>query len=818
MTKLLRTVFTLVFINCMLLASAYSIKGKIIDVQSAPEAYATVRIFNVVDTLHAAALGVTDDDGAFNLPLKSTGVYNVMISSVGKKTIKRTAEVTNTTADIDLGTMTIEDNAAELGEVNVVARKPLVVKEIDRIGYDVQADEDSKTSTVQDVLRKVPMVTVEADGTIKVKGSTNFKIYKDGRPNNAFTNNAKDIFAAIPASLIKKIEVITDPGAKEDAEGVGAILNIVTNQATSLNGLMGNVSITWSPNNNAPMPNVWLQGNVNKVALSAYGGYFHQDDKLGRTYTTSENTYVESGNKMSNSQDRRAMANGAFWGIDGSYELDSLNLFTLEFGGFYYYAKSHVDAFNSMTDPAGNLLYSYGTMMKSPRTRFLDFHGNFNYQRSTRLKGETITLSYQVSTNKNATLQESEYVDLYNFPAPYSGINSDASLNFMEHTGQIDWTRPFGAHNKISVGAKVIARSNSSDTEIEYVGVGQEHTDFKHNTTIGAGYFDYRYNIGKFNARAGLRYEYSRLSAKFKDGSSPDFGSSLNDWVPNASFMYNLNDASTLKLSYATRINRPGINFLNPAETYSPTSLSYGNPDLESVHYSTFSLNYSLIKQKFNLDATLSYSFADNSITTLTTVDENDFTTSTFDNIGNDHSWDLSLFGQWSVTPITTLMLNGNVYYQRLKIPDVSNSRWGASCYFRATQLLPWKLRLEGFLFYDSGRLQNVYSYQANTIKAMFHGFSLQRTFLKEERLTAKVQLMNPFSTHGMGQRTITNRGDYTGWSFSEFSGSRGVMVSVSYRFGSVSAKVKKSTAEIVNDDLQGGNATPSAGQGMMPQ
>ncbi|MDE6200138.1 MAG: carboxypeptidase-like regulatory domain-containing protein [Muribaculaceae bacterium] len=197
MTTSLRAILTLIAINCAVAVSAFSIRGKVVDSQNTPEAYATVRIFNLADTLHAAALGVTDDDGAFSLPVKSAGEYNVIISSVGKKTLDNRVKLTATAADADLGTMVMADNAAELGEVEVVASKPLVVKEIDRIGYDVQADEDAKTSTVQDVLRKVPMVTVEADGTIKVKGSTNFKIYKDGRPNNALTNISKDIFAAI---------------------------------------------------------------------------------------------------------------------------------------------------------------------------------------------------------------------------------------------------------------------------------------------------------------------------------------------------------------------------------------------------------------------------------------------------------------------------------------------------------------------------------------------------------------------------------------------------------------------------------------------
>ena len=812
--KSLRAVLTLISLNCILAVSAFSIKGKITDSQNTPEAYATVRIFSQADTVHAAALGVTDDDGAFSLPVKSAGEYNVIISSVGKKTIDAKANVTAAAPVADLGTMTMLDNAAELGEVDVVATKPLVVKEIDRIGYDVQADEDAKTSTVQDVLRKVPMVTVDADGTIKVKGSTNFKIYKDGRPNNAFTNNAKDIFAAIPASMIKKIEVITDPGAKEDAEGVGAILNIVTNQETTMNGLMGNASLNWSTRSSSPMPNIWLTGNVGKLALSAYGGYHHQDYNEGKNSSNSSNTYVNTGNTLRNESSSKGKGNMGFWGIEGSYDIDSLNLITLEFGGFYYDAKNRSESFNEMVDPAGDMIYSYRTRSFTPKTRYLDFNGNVNYQRSTRRKGEVITLSYQVSHNNNKDISESEYYDLINFPAPYSGINANSNLNFLENTGQLDWTRPFGEHHKMSVGAKVVARRNSSEATNEYVGAGTDKTDFDHNTTIGAGYLDYRYSVGKFSARAGLRYEYSRLSAKFKDGSNPDFGSSLNDWVPNASMMYNINDASTLKFAYATRINRPGISFLNPAHTLSPSSDSYGNPDLESVHYNTLSLNYSLIKQKFNIDATLSYDFANNTITSLTTVDGNDFSTSTFDNVGRSRTVELSLFGQWSVTPKTNLMLNGSVSYNHLRIPGVSNGRWGTNVFFRASQQLPWKFRIEGFCFYDRGRLESVYTFNANTIRSLFHGFSLQRTFLKEDRLTAKVQVMNPFAFHGVGMRSVTNRGDYYGWSENSFSQARGVRFSVSYRFGSVKAGVKKATASIVNDDLQGGNSAPSSAQG----
>lgn len=111
----------------------------------------------------------------------------------------------------------------QLEGIEVKAQRQLIKQEIDRIGYDVQGDEESKTQTVMDMLRKVPMVTVDGDDNIKVKGNSNFKIYKNGHYDPSLTKNAKEVLKAMPASMVKRIEVITDPGAREDAEGVDAI-------------------------------------------------------------------------------------------------------------------------------------------------------------------------------------------------------------------------------------------------------------------------------------------------------------------------------------------------------------------------------------------------------------------------------------------------------------------------------------------------------------------------------------------------------------------------------------------------------------------
>ena len=129
-----------------------------------------------------------------------------------------------------------------LSGVTIKAQRQLIKTEIDRIGYDVQADEDSKTENVLEMLKKVPMVSIDAQENILVKGNSNFKIYKNGHPDPSLTKNAKEILRAMPASMVKRIEVITDPGAKEDAEGVNAILNIVMTEGSKLGGVTGSVT------------------------------------------------------------------------------------------------------------------------------------------------------------------------------------------------------------------------------------------------------------------------------------------------------------------------------------------------------------------------------------------------------------------------------------------------------------------------------------------------------------------------------------------------------------------------------------------------
>lgn len=699
-----------------------------------------------------------------------------------------------------------EDYDYLLDAVTVTAQKPLVTKEIDRIGYDVQADTEAKTSQLDEILKKVPLVSVDPDGTIKIKGSTDFKVYKNGRPNSSFTRNAKDIFKAIPASMIKKIEVITDPGSREDAEGTAAILNIVTMGNTIIKGVMGNANLNYSKHLSFPSPYLWLQTQLDKVNLSLYGGYNKQNDRYSRSESESKYKYSDSGNEISSSASSRSRGEVGYFGLEGSYEPDTLNLITAEFNGYTYNFRSDSYGHIQMNDAAGNMIYSYSTHQFSNPIRYFDLDGGLNWQRSTRRKGENITLSYMISTTNQTQNNLTEYDNEVNMPVAYSGILNDFTLDYIEHTGQIDWTRPINDFNKFDIGAKYINRNNHSINNQDYFDWETRHSDFTHNTQVLAAYFDYRLNWKNIGARAGLRYEYSHLSAKYRDGSNEPFSADLSDWVPNAAISWNINPAHTLKLGYSTRINRPGISQLNPAVISSPTSISSGNPDLRSSRHQSVNLNYNHISRNFNLDLGTSYSFINNAVIAVQELLPGDIVRSGYANSGHNKWFNIALWMDYTPWSKTSFMLNTNLNYAHSSNPSlgISSHGWGGYGYIRVRQQLPWDLTLTGYLnSYIS--TPSLYGNSKFDFASQAHyGLTLQKSMLKEKRLSIRLSINNPFGRKAQKWESTPENMGYAGYSRSySYGNSNDWGIQISYRFGSLNASVKKTSKSINNDDVE---------------
>ena len=796
----------------------YFVKCKVIDKDGEPEIYATCRIYSMNDTTETVCIGTTAIDGGFIVQLPNVGDYILYVSAIGKDTIKRPFSSDSSHPVADLGILTSEISNTQLDEVVVVAQKPLISKEIDRIGYDVQADEGSKTNTVIEMLRKVPMVAVDGENKITVNGSSNFKIFKNGRPSNSYTNNAKDILAGMPASMVKRIEVITEPGAKYDAEGIGAIINIVMIEAPAVKGVMGTATLGGDTNGRLS-PSLWLASQINKVTFSVNGGFVNLNEK-SMTIDFEENShYVESGNIFQSKSNRKSHGHMGYFGGEASYELDSRNLFTAEFDGFIYGLKPSVTSLADMKGLNGNTLYNYSqsNIPGTCQNKYFSLEGGLNYQHNTHRQGEIIGVGYLVSTKHSNDNDGQQYSELYNFPLPYTEAISNTTTDFIEHTFQFDYTRPIGNIHTIEVGSKYILRNNNSKGIRDYVDYQIDKTDFSHITNIGALYAQYGARVKAWSFRAGIRYEYSNLKAKFHDGSAEDFSSDFNDIVPSAGILWQASAASNFSLNYSSRINRPGIEYLNPEVTVTPTTLSYGNPDLSSVRNNSMKFTYMLMKQKVVFNATAGFDWADNGIVAINYVDKDGIIRNTFGNVGEVRKFSLSSFVQWSPGAKTRLMLNATVSYDRYRQSGMSLGRWKKTIYANLTQKLPWKLSGELMIMHMDMGASNVYSYTEVPLKySIMANATLRRSFLKEDRLTVSLNFLSPIGGSGMKINTHTVNGGYTGISSIYQHNVRMLKLSIAYRFGSLKSSVKKTEKTIENDDLIGGkSADTGSGIGM---
>ncbi len=793
--------------TAMVTVPDFAVMGKVADTTGVAEEFATVRIFAAGDTVKPVATLITGEQGEFLQPLKRPGSYSMTILSTGRQPIRLKFDVTEKAPVAKLGTLVIHPMGKMLKGITVDGVRPLISREIDRIAYDVANDPEASTTQLDEMLKRVPLVTVDPDGTIKIKGSSSFLIYKNGRRNNAFSNNAKEIFKSIPAAMIQKIEVITDPGAREDAEGVGMILNIVTKEQVSFKGVVGNVGLSYSSNSNLPNPSIWLMSQIDKVTFSVYGSVYSTSSRTGKQMHVTDRVFDDTGNRSHDTNVMKTSDVSENLGFELSYEIDTLNLITADFHAYLSRNKKRNNQTIQMFDPDNDLIYSYkNRSFFDPATLWHYLGGNFNYQRLTRKKGEKIIFSYQINGNGGRTKFKDEYYDDVNIPVPYDGIYSNSRASLLEHTFQIDWTRPLWKGHTLDLGGKYVYRDNHSMADRDYLNVGVDRSNFSHITQIGALFADYRIAIGRWGLRAGIRYEYSRLAAKFHLGDEKNFHSNLNDWVPNAAISYNINDKNSLRLSYSSSIQRPGINYLNPTVKTNPQSTSQGNPGLSSLRNQSMNLNYSLFSSKVSVDFNSSFGWSNNAIISVQTS-KNDHLYYTYDNAGRDRYFSNYLYIMWSMTRKTRVMVNGGISYNYYKNPSqgIKFDGWTPSCYFRVQQTLPWKLALTGYVNYYGGSKSLYQIFEPVGSSKFNHGLGLQRSFLKENRLNVRLQISNPFGYRHSKYRSHVVNQPYQSYSRSEHWNNRTISISIAYRFGKLNAQVKK-VRGISNNDVVGGN------------
>ena len=808
--------------------TSFQVKGILLDsLTREGEPYATIKIVKKEAPAKALKMLVTDMKGQFQERVPGTGNFVMTITSVGRTPIVKDFSVKAGEKLVDFGTLYIVDASNELGQVEVVAQKPLVKADIDKIEYNVQDDPDAQSNSVLEMLRKVPLVTVDGEDNIQVNGSSSFKVYVNGKPNNMMSNNPTEVLKSMPANSIKHIEVITNPGPKYDAEGVGGILNIVTVGS----GLEG-YTATFSANVSNRGAGGGAFGTIKSGKLTVSGRYNYNYNDQPRNYSSgSQHVTPEAVTENSSNLDYDGSnkGHGSFQSgsMEASYEIDTLRLVTMSFGLWGGGNKSNGSTDYIATFPESMNaapIYSYSAFNRS-KSSWYSIDGGVDYQRLFKVKDRMLTFSYKINTRPQTSDSYTEYEidngynpDWADYLNRLKNLHNDGEQNTTEHTFQADYTTPIGKLHTLEAGTKYILRNNSSEDDRfdaddtgKYEYNKDQSSHYKHLNDIIAAYLGYGLKVKRLSGRLGLRYEHTIQDVKYLVGRGEDFTKNFDDVVPSASIGYKLTDMSNLRLGYNMRIYRPGIWSLNPyLNDTDPSYISQGNPELDSEKSHAFNLSYSNFTQKFNINISARYSFTNNSIENVTRLMPDteieglknptgkDVLYSTYANIGKTRYASVNGYINWNATPRTRIYMNMSGNYSYLEGSEgMRNDGWSLFAYGGAQQTLPhdWRISLNVF-----GQTPWI-MLQGKGSSFFDYGLSVNKSFL-DKRLTLSAFASNFSTTEGSG---FIRESNYK-YSRQRFG------ISVSYRIGELKASVKKAARTISNDDVKSGGSGSGGG------
>ena len=809
-------------------STSFQIQGILLDsITRQGEPYATIKVARKESPQKAVKMLVSDMNGKFKERVPGSGSFLLTITSVGRTTITRPFTASQGEKLIDFGTMLVSDASNELGQIEVVAQKPLVKADVDKIEYNIQDDPDSQSNSLLEMLRKVPLVTVDGEDNIKVNGSSSFKVYVNGRPNNMMSNNPTEVLKSMPANSIKHIEVITNPGPKYDAEGVGGILNIVT-----VGSGMEGYTATFSGNvsNNGGGGSLFSTVQKGKLTVSARYNYDYSKQPKshsGGTRTTLPERLTEHSSDVlyenSNKGNHRFHAGS----LEASYEIDTLRLVSMSFGLWGGGYRGDRDGHQLGSHPSLGELYEYATVGRTKNSWF-SIDGGIDYQRLFHTKNRMLTFSYKINTNPSTSDDYTDYVNKTAVPEwedfihRLTNLHTDGKQHTTEHTFQVDYTTPIGKLHTIEGGVKYILRDNAADNdryeqtsdspEADYAFDEEYSSHYKHQNDILAAYLGYGLKWKKLSGRLGLRYEFTHQEVKYLLGKGEDFQKDFNDLVPSASIGYQLTDLSNLRLGYNMRIYRPGIWYLNPyLDDSNPSNLSQGNPNLNSEKSHNLNLSYSNFTQKFNLNVGIHYSFTNNSIEHVNTLMQDteipglqnptgkEVLYSTYYNMGKNRTVGLNGYINWNATSNTRLYLNINGSYVYIKgAENLKNDGWTMFAFGGIQQTLPKDWRISLNLMGQTPWIM----LQGKGSRFFDYSLSVNKSFLKK-RLTLSAYASNFFKKYKRNSLHLEDV-NFVQDSYNRYTRQR-FGFSISYRIGELKASVKKATRSISNDDVKGG-------------
>jgi outer membrane receptor for ferrienterochelin and colicin len=770
--------------------------------------FASIALFNAAD--NKAVDGTTaDESGKFAIVKVAPGSYKLMISFIGYKDKAVNVKVEKD-KDVELGSIQLASSVQNLQEVTITGEKSMVEEKVDRLVFNAEKDITSKGGDASDLLRKVPMLSVDLDGNVSLRGSSNIKVLINNKPSTIIASNVADALKQIPADMIKSVEVITSPSAKYDAEGSGGIINIITKK-NNLQGLTLNIDSGVGNRGS----NLGLNGSYRKGKMGFTLGGFGRAFYNKATSLLDQTTY-SGGNSFLTNQSSTAKDRGLFgqYSLGWDYDLGKNQALS---AGLRYGTRNFIQNQDLTINQYENSTLNNSSLRKVDRKDLsgtVDF--NIDYIRTFKPQQEwSISTLYSrtgLTNNFNTDiLNESGAVD--------SKLKNENKNENSEMTLQTDYQTPLGKNQMLEFGAKGIFRTVNSD--FKYLTAG-ESGDFVLSATNPSGALNYKQNVAagylsytlstknKYTFKLGTRYEYTGITADMGENKSIDIPA-YGNLVPSINVSKALSGSTTLKAAYNRRIQRPGIQQLNPNVNLSnPQSISTGNPALSPELTDNFEVALSTNIKKTYINASVFARQTNNSITQVRMAVDTlqGAIVTTYENIGKQKAYGANIFANVYLTPKWTLNGSIDILHSYLEgqttaldgtSVGVSNSGFNYGGRLMSQIALQNGWGVQAFGFYRGKEIQ---------LQGTRTGFYLYSLGFKKDFASKKGSI--GFAAENFLTKGVRFTSDLTSPQFVQTGSTqlynRNFKVTFSYSIGKMSFNApKKKTKSVNNTDVVGG-------------
>jgi len=743
---------------------------------------------------------VSDNRGRFSLVKVAAGQYQLSVSFLGYEAQKIENVSLETKEEVNVGTIRLKPDAKVLDEVAVVGDKLLVEDKVDRMVYNAEKDITNAGGTATDVLKKVPGVTVDLDGNVALRGSSNLRVLINNKPSAVMAASVADALQQIPSDQIKSVEIITNPSAKYDAEGTGGIINIITKK-NSLQGVNGVVNASYGNRVSS------VNGSVNYRK-----GRFGVNTTLGQSWrnnpleSTKETIYTNIPGVDRLSQTMVGKREGKFQMLQFGADYDLSKKSTLSAG---VRMQSGEFAYNSNQTSTRFLQEAVtGANTRINRSEFdnLNYDINLDFTQQFAKPGRELSVLGLLSrSNRN----NDNFADVLNLDQQLTlrELNLNEAYN-EEKTFQVDYTHPFKNKHLLELGAKAILRYAESDFQFlqanppasSFVRDPGRSDVFAYDQNVGAAYATYEFSLNKkYNFKLGTRYEYTHVDGDFTS-TKTTVEQDYDNFIPSLAISRALKNNQTIKFNYTKRIQRPQLYYLNPFGNRIDTfNIQVGNPNLKAEITNAYELGYStFFKNGVSVNGSFFWRKTNNSIEAYTLPNQEGVNYTRFANIGRYSNYGVSLFGSAKFLKKGNVSANMNIFYLEFASENAflnaSNSSMMYNTNVNVSYAFNKGISAQLFALYNSPRA----TLQGKVYPSAMFNMAVKKDILgKNGSITVGVD--NPFSER-LRQRS-TFKTTTAEQSSTQYIYARQFKVSGSYKFGKATAKNQPKRKKRINND-----------------